>query len=126
MKRTRPQPPPPVKLRDPDPLQDWFEDKNGNRWSVARLIDDAKDLSVFEVPLAALDLTGEIWKDCNMRALAYHVKACMEADLSYPILIAWDGSIADGRHRILKAIATGKRTIPARRMHWRPEPDRPA
>lgn len=118
--------PPPVKLRDSEPLQDYFQDTEGNRYAVARLLDDAKDLPVFDVPLAALDLTGEIWNGADMTLLAFHVRKCMNADLSCPILIAWDGSIADGRHRILKAIALGKRTLPARRMHWRPEPDKPA
>jgi hypothetical protein len=119
-------PAPPVRLRDNEPLQEWFKDVNGNLYAVARLIDDAKDLPVFEVPLAALDLSGEIWRGCCMRQLALHVRKCMQADLNYPILIAWDGSIADGRHRILKAIAQGKRTILARRMTWRPEPDKEA
>lgn len=118
--------PPKVRLRDSEPLQEWFQDIHGDRWSVARLIDDAKALPVFDVPLAALNLSDEIWKGADMRMLAFHVKKCMEADLKYPILIAWDGSIADGRHRILKAIATGRRTIPARRMTWKPEPDKPA
>lgn len=120
------QPPPPVKLRDNEPLQDWFQDVDGNRYAVARLVDNAKDLPVFEVPLAALDLTGEIWKGASMHLLAYHVRKCMDADLSCPILIAWDGSIADGRHRILAAIAKGKATLPARRMTWKPEPEKPA
>ncbi len=101
-------------------------DVDGNRYAVARLVDDAKALPVFEVPLAAIDLTGEIWKGANMKMLAFHVRSCMKADLTYPILIAWDGSVADGRHRIIKALATGKRTILARRMHWRPEPDKEA
>lgn len=118
--------PPKVRLRDSEPLQDWFQDIHGDRWAVARLLDDTKALPVFDVPLAALDLSGEIWKGADMRMLAFHVKKCMDADLKYPILIAWDGSIADGRHRILKAIATGRRTIPARRMHWKPEPDKKA
>ena len=118
--------PPCVKLRDPTPLQDYYQDRDGNRYSVARLIDDSKDLPVFDVPVAALDLTDHIWRDANMYTLAFHVKKCMDADLSFPILIAWDGCIADGRHRILKAIATGERTILARRLQWKPEPDRRA
>lgn len=118
--------PPKVRLRVSEPLQDWFQDVEGNRYAVARLVDDAKDLPVFDVPLAALDLTGEIWKGASMQLLAFHVRRCMDADLSHPILIAWDGSIADGRHRIIKAIAQGKRTILARRMTWRPEPDKAA
>ncbi len=36
--------PPRVKFRAIDPLQDYYQDRDGNRWSVARLVDDAKDL----------------------------------------------------------------------------------
>lgn len=118
--------PPRVKFRAIDPLQDYYQDRDGNRWSVARLVDDAKDLPVFEVPLAALDLTGRPWDGDSLFDLAFHVKKCMEADLSCPILLDWNGCIADGRHRVLKAIATGKRTIKARRMTWKPEPCRKA
>lgn len=116
--------PPKVSMRDAEPLQDYYRDKDGNCYSVARLIDDAKNLPVFDVPLAALDLSSKIWGDCTMFALAFHVKKCVDADLRYPILLDWDGSVADGRHRILKAIMDGKRTIKARRMTWKPDPDR--
>lgn len=115
--------PPKVRFRAIDPLQDYYRDKDGNLYSVARLVDDAKELPVFEVPLAALDLSSHPWDGDDMFALAFHVKKCMEADLSCPILLDWRGGIADGRHRVMKAIATGKRTIKARRMTWRPEPD---
>ncbi|QQP96532.1 hypothetical protein [Lysobacter enzymogenes] len=81
---------------------------------------------MFDVPLAAIDLSGQPWNGDNLYQLAYHVKKCMEADLDCPILLDWHGGIADGRHRVLKAIATGRRTIKARRMTWRPEPDRKA
>lgn len=118
--------PPKIAMRDPDPLQDYYYDRNGDGYSVARLLDDTKDLAVFEVPLASLDLSSKIWDDCNMFALSFHVKKCMNADLSYPILLDWDGGVADGRHRIIKAIIDGKRTIKARRMHWKPQPDKKA
>lgn len=118
--------PPQVKLRAADPLQDYYRDADGNRYSVARLLDDSKNLPVFEVPIAALDLSGRIWRDCNMYVLALHVKDCIDADLSYPILLDWEGGVADGRHRIIKAIVQGKKTIKARRMQWKPDPDKPA
>lgn len=118
--------PPPVKFRAIDPLQDYYVDRDGNWYSVARLLDDAKELPVFEVPLAALDLSGKPWDGENLYSLAFHVKKCMAADLSHPILLDWNGAVADGRHRILKAIATGKRTILARRMTWKAEPDKRA
>ncbi|HEY3434249.1 MAG TPA: hypothetical protein VGK41_01215 [Solirubrobacterales bacterium] len=109
-----------------DPLQEYFEDRDGNRWSVARLIDDTRDLPVFDLPLAGLTLSDRPWEGYDLWELAYHVKKVMEADLSYPILLSWNGAIADGRHRVLKALATGETTIKARRMHWRPEPCRKA
>ena len=61
-----------------------------------------------------------------MYALAFHVQRCIRADLDCPILLDWEGAIADGRHRVIAAIAKGKTTIKARRMYWKPEPDRKA
>ncbi|RZJ12071.1 MAG: hypothetical protein EOP39_04595 [Rubrivivax sp.] len=118
--------PPKVGLRAIDPLQDRYSDRSGNLYSVARLIDDSKNLPVFEVPVAALSLGDVIWEGENILGLAFHVRKCMKADLDCPILLDWNGDIADGRHRLIKAIATGKRTLKARRMTWKPEPDRPA
>jgi hypothetical protein len=116
--------PPKVALRDAEPLQDYYRDSDGNCYSVARLLDDTRDLPVFDVPLAALNLSSHPWDGYNMHSLAFHVKKCMDADLTFPILLDWNGGVADGRHRILKAIATGERTIKARRMTWKPEPDK--
>lgn len=118
--------PPKVRLSKSEPLQDWYCDREGNRYSVARLIDDAKDLPVFDVPVAALRLGDEIWHGETILGLAFHVKKCMDADLDCPILLDWEGGIADGRHRLIKAIATGKRTLKAKRIDWKPTPDRPA
>jgi len=115
--------PPKVQFRNPEPLQDYYSDGTGNLYSVARLIDDTKDLPVFDVPLAAIRLDGCPWDGDNMHALAFHVKKCMAADLTCPILLDWNGAIADGRHRVIKALALGKRTIPARRMTWKATPD---
>lgn len=105
-------------------MQDYYCDGKGGLYSVAKLVDDAKHLPVFDVPLVALDLSHRIWHEADMLSLARHVKRCMEADLDCPVLLDWTGSIADGRHRVLKAIALGKRTIKARRMTWQPEPCR--
>ncbi|WBM40035.1 hypothetical protein [Alcaligenes faecalis] len=106
------------------PLQDYYADGEGNEYSVARLLDDAKYLPVFDCPLAALDLSGQIWQGSSMHALAWHVKKVFAADLDVPILLDWSGRVADGRHRIIKALAEGRRTIKAKRMSWKPEPCR--
>lgn len=116
--------PPKLAFRNAEPMQDYYSDGEGNHFSVARLLDDSKDIEVFDCPVAAIDLSSEIWSGCDMFDLAFHLKKCMDADLSFPILLDWRGRIADGRHRVLKAIATGERTVKARRMWWKPTPDR--
>lgn len=116
--------PPRVEFNRVDPLQDYYNDGNGNLYSVARLVDDTKHLPVFDCPLGALNLSAEIWEGCSMHSLAWHVRRVNDADLAQPILLSWDGGIADGRHRIIKALTLGKRTIKARRMMWRPDPCR--
>lgn len=114
--------PPKIKLPDSEPLQDRYTDGGGNYWNVARLIDDTKDLEPFDCPLAALDLSNETWSGCDLSHLPFHVKKVMDADLSKPIILSWNGAIADGRHRIIKAIVEGKTTIKAVRMTWRRKP----
>ncbi|MCZ4330764.1 hypothetical protein [Castellaniella denitrificans] len=114
--------PPVLKFSRIDPLQDYFEDRDGNRYDVARLVDASKDLPVFDLPLAGLDLDGcYVWRDATLHEAAGHLRRVMKADLSFPILLSWTGSIIDGRHRIVKALMQGKRTIKVRRMTWRPE-----
>lgn len=116
--------PPEVTFADIDPLQDYYNDGCGNEYSVARLVDEAKALKPFDCPIAALDLSGEIWRGCDMFTLAFHCKKVVEADLKYPIILDWRGNVADGRHRIIKALIEGKRTVKAVRLTWRVAPDR--
>ena len=112
-----------IRFRDIEPLQDYYED-SGRFYSVAKLIDDCKDLEPFDCPIAALDLSHEIWAGSCMLGLAQHVAKVNAADLDKPIILAWDGSLADGRHRVLKAIIKGRKTVKAVRMTWKPEPCR--
>lgn len=113
---------PKLEFREIEPLQDYYYDGQGGYYSIAKLHDDTKELPIFDCPVAALDLSAEAWEGCDMFDLAFHVKRVNEADLSMPILLDWQGSIADGRHRVIKAIVEGKRTIKARRMTWKPVP----
>jgi len=118
--------PPKLEHRRIDALQDYYSDVSGNLYSVAKLVDDTKHLKPFDAPLASLNLSDQIWSGCDMFDLAFHCKKVNKADLTKPIIIAWDGVIADGRHRVIKAIIQGKRTIKAVRMTWKPEPCKPA
>ncbi len=115
---------PKIGFREIDPLQDYYSDVDGNYYSVARLVDEAKNLKSFDVPLAALDLSDEIWQGCNIYTLAFHCKKVNESDLAKPIILDWNGAIADGRHRVIKALINGKKTIKAVRITWKVTPCR--
>jgi hypothetical protein len=115
--------PPVVRFKTNDPLQEYYV-RGGEYYSVARLADEAKDLVPFNLPLAALDLDSITWNGCNLFELAYHVKRVEDADLSIPIIPDWNGSLADGRHRVIKSLVLGKRFIKAVRITWTIPPDR--
>lgn len=95
---------------------------SGKKYACPRLFDYAKDLPVFEMPLAGMDLKNTPFDDSNMIDLAYHCRKVNEADLKWPIILFPDGTVADGRHRIIKALMTGQPTIKAVRMTWWPQP----
>jgi hypothetical protein len=118
--------PPKISFRNADPLQDYYSDRNGDLYSVAKLIDDAKELKPFDLPIAGIGLSAVIWNDCNIYDLAFHCKKVNDADLKKPIILDWNGEIADGRHRLIKAIMQGKRTIKAVRITWAITPCRKA
>lgn len=114
----------PVKFNSHRPLETYYNDGSGALYSVARLVEMCKDEPVFDAPLQAFDLSAPIWQDYSIFDLAFHVKAVNEADLDFPIILDWNGSIADGRHRIIKALTLGHSTIKCVRMYWKPEADK--
>lgn len=114
--------PPKVSIKKSQPLQEYYQ-ADKYRYSVARLIDAANGCEVFEMPLAGLDLDYRIWRESNMLELALHVEKVMDADLSKPIILDWNGCLADGRHRVIKALIEGRRTIKAVRLEVELEPD---
>jgi len=90
-------------------------------WSVARLIELSKGLPVMDVPLNHLDL-WHTYEKLSMRELVMHMNAINAADLTKPIIMDEDGSIMDGRHRIMKAMLAGHNTILAVRFDENPAP----
>lgn len=107
--------PPAVEMAPADPLQDYYQ-RGGDLYSVARIADEAKDLEPFDVPVASLDVSGQPFGDLNLLEMAWHCKKIRDADFRYPIILDWDGCVADGRHRIVKALVEGRKTIRAVRL----------
>lgn len=96
-------------------------------WDVDRLVELSAAFPRMRVPLSGFGELDEPWfgKDepGTWRNLLEHVKLMDDADLSYPIILAADGSVMDGRHRIAKAVRTGHTHIEAVRFEVDPPPD---
>lgn len=109
-----------MKIKEWLSVGDQMSQIGRHRWSVARLIRLSRDLPVFDAPLDCLS----VWKkyDLTMREMVMHCKAIDCADLSYPIILDEDGEIMDGRHRIMKAMMVGLKTIKAVRFDENPKP----
>lgn len=92
-----------------------------HKWSVARLIELSREFTVMEIPLDHLNM-ADSYRNLNLREMVMHMKSVNDADLRFPIIMDEDGEIMDGRHRIMKAILTGKNTIKAVRFEENPNP----
>ena len=92
-----------------------------HHWSVSRLFELAKALPVMNIPLDHLNIYHK-YEAVTLRDMVMHMKAVNGADLDYPIILDEDGDVMDGRHRIMKALLTGARTIKAVRFEKNPNP----
>lgn len=94
-----------------------YTDDDNAVYSVTRLIEHAKDLPVFEIPLAGIHIGVKVFAESRTpRAIAEHVKRVNETSLDHPILLDPDGFIMDGWHRVIKALIEGNETIKAKRF----------
>lgn len=94
-----------------------------NEWVVSRLHELSRKLPVMRVPLDHLNIYLT-YNKLSLREMVMHMRAVHAADLRYPILLDEDGDLLDGRHRIMRAMLEGKKTILAKRFDENPEPDR--
>jgi len=96
----------------------------GNHWwSIARLITLVKDLPIMDIPIDHLNIYCK-YENLTLRDMVMHMKAVEEADLNFPIILDEDGDIMDGRHRIMKVLLTGAKSIKAVRFNENPTPCR--
>lgn len=93
-----------------------------HHWSVPRLFELSRGLPVMEVPLDHLNVYYT-YEKITLREMVMHMAAVNAADLKTPIILDEDGELMDGRHRLMKAMLTGKKTIKAVRFEKNPVPD---
>ena len=97
---------------------------DGRSWTVVHLIKAAEQLPITDIQVSDLEeqLRRPVWSETETPwQVMGHMARIQEADLSYPILIAPDGRIMDGCHRLARAVMEGARTITAKKFPEWPE-----
>jgi hypothetical protein len=98
-------------------------------WDVDRLVELSAGFTPIDVPLSEIrELDETFWfdhedREPTCRRVALHAKLMNDTDLSHPIVLAQDGRVMDGMHRVCKALIEGRETIRAVRFDVDPEPD---
>ena len=96
-------------------------------WDVDRLVELARDLPVHTVPLSRIrELDEPVFggdEPPTWRSLVAHIRLVDAAELRYPIVLAADGAVMDGRHRVARALREGRSTIEAVQFLADPPPD---
>lgn len=90
-----------------------------NIYNAETLIEVSKNLPIEQFNLSSVSLDDTdfiIWKLDNVRDIVIHYNRIKHADLHKPIILRSDGIVMDGYHRIIKGIADGEKSLPARRL----------
>ena len=98
-----------------------YEDKQtirlGNKcYDVHAAINLSRDLKPKILQLQDFNIDYAAPNDKTLRSFVEHMTMVNKADLKYPIILNEDGAIIDGRHRLIKAIVLGKKTITVKRF----------
>jgi hypothetical protein len=106
----------------------WPGPEGLDAWDVDRLIALSVDLPVVKIPLTDLtELDSDYWfkdgQSPTVRSVVAHAKLMLTVDLSFPVILAADGRLMDGMHRIAKALMLGSTTVDAVQFSVTPEPD---
>ena len=96
-------------------------------WDVDRLIQLTASAPRRRVRLSDIRELGEPWcgidETPTWAALVEHIKLIDAADLAHPIILAADGTVMDGMHRVAKALRSGHTDIEAVQFSEDPPPD---
>ena len=113
---------PKVKI-DTVSLNENYYSCRGFKYKATNLIEHSKKYEPFDLPLAGIDLSRNSWNLNDLDDFIHHADRVRKADLKYPIILDDCGAIADGMHRICKAVIMGYKTIKAIRLEAMPNHD---
>lgn len=96
-------------------------------WDVDRLVHLTAHFPVRAVPLAAIrEIDGPVFGEDEpptWRAFVAHAQLMEAAELRYPVILAADGAVMDGMHRVARALRDGHPSIDAVQFSEDPPPD---
>lgn len=96
-------------------------------WDVDRLVQLTRSFPVRAVPLSEIrELDLPVFGDeepPTWRSFVAHVQLLEAADPAYPIILAADGAVMDGMHRVAKALRDGRPSVDAVQFREDPPPD---
>ena len=106
-------------------FEDSCYNRKEKRWNASTLYRYAEKLKLkpFDATIASFDLNISAFSLDNLAQFIFQCKRVNDYNLDYPIILDDYGTIADGYHRLCKAILEGKTTIKAIRLSDMPEPD---
>ena len=103
---------------------EFYRGENVWKAETLYLFAKAKKYPVRDLPLWAVDLSDKAFSCNNLSQFIFQCRRVQETSLEYPIILDDFGQIADGYHRLCKAILEGRKTIKAIRLEEMPAPDR--
>jgi hypothetical protein len=107
----------------------WPGEFGLDAWDVDRLVVLSKGLPIKEIALDSIEeIDANYWFYYGpivptVRRVVEHLRLVQDADLSYPIILARQGRVMDGMHRIARALLNGDTTIKAVQFEVQPDPD---
>ena len=96
-------------------------------WDVHRLIELSQDLPHRRIAVSQISEIDEVyWFDGDRerptcRKVLLHMKLIQEVDPSFPIILAADGRVMDGMHRVARALLKGREEIDAVQFERTPD-----
>ena len=103
---------------------EFRRDNNVWRAETLYMFAKAKEYPVMDLPLRAVDLSDSPFECRTLAEFLLESKRVKQCSLEYPVILDDCGQIADGYHRLCKAILEGHETIKAIRLEEMPTPDR--
>jgi hypothetical protein len=107
----------------------WPAERGYDAWDVDRLIALSRELPVERVTVDSIsEIDTLYWFDgsaevATVRKVVEHCRLITEVDVSYPIILGYDGRVMDGMHRIARALLERRPELEAVRFTAPLEPD---